>query len=770
MPTPAQNDPLASMPDTLGDMPDTLASAPIPGGKRLKSPSSEEIIQQETGIHPFKSPVAQTAAGPVRAVWGMIRSPYDLLKAAYAPPQTPEEMGVLAGGGAVVPGAGNVGLLLDRMLVHPAVAAHQAGTEERAQAVVTRGIAKKIEAAANDAQQLKTLQKQYPQYDLSTPDKARGVASDITRTAITNFAMSLPTEMGAVPILGPMGQAAGARMAAGDIPGAITESLANAFLLGAPETAAKVIPHEFITRTLPKEVVSHLIKPMKGDLNFGKDPPAAILDHGITAWTLDGLGDKVSAKLQEVGRSIDALAQSPQFAGKRVDVSGALQPLDAAMAEAKATHNTALYDKLREAHNQLYFEAAEVTKRSGKTTLRPYGPRNMKMSPYEALKFKRMIGDRVQWTKDPLQQPLNVILGEAYRHVDGVLDTALPETIGPSGEKISGLRELNHQYSDLVGAAKAIQRRIPVAKRNAHWSLSDIALGTHSIPMAVARKVGMMPIVRTTVPGVLYRLPEPAPLVRAAPVAGGAGRAVRTGTPATTPAKKAPAAAAPTAAEASADDPLASMPDTLAQSSQSTTSSLANAISGAEGFGQPLTVPTLANNPGALELGDQGHGVMQAANGQKITIFGSLQEGRAALDHQLQIALTGKSSKYSPDMTLEQFGKIYSGGNANYGAQLATSLGVAPSTTLGELAPPEAPEEAPEEAPPAKAAAPLPTVKAEAQKRKPSPAIVAAQQPATAPNPPNKKYWRTATGPKNHRIGTDDGVTWFDVITGQQVL
>jgi hypothetical protein len=114
-------------------------------------------------------------------------------------------------------------------------------------------------------------------------------------------------------------------------------------------------------------------------------------------------------------------------------------------------------------------------------------------------------------------------------------------------------------------------------------------------------------------------------------------------------------------------------------------SSFAQAIADAEGFGTPDAIPTLANNPGDLELGDQGHGVLQAANGQQITIFGSEQEGWDALDNQVNEIFSGKSKHYSTPMTLERFGQIYSGGDAGYGGRLAASLGVAPKATLGQV-------------------------------------------------------------------------------------
>lgn len=113
---------------------------------------------------------------------------------------------------------------------------------------------------------------------------------------------------------------------------------------------------------------------------------------------------------------------------------------------------------------------------------------------------------------------------------------------------------------------------------------------------------------------------------------------------------------------------------------------LASAITQAEGFGaSPNNIPTTAQNPGDLELGDQGYGVMQAAGGNQITVFGSLAQGAAALENQLSKIFNGTSAYYNPNMTLDQFGQVYSGGSTTYGQQLASILNVPSSTTLAQV-------------------------------------------------------------------------------------
>lgn len=112
---------------------------------------------------------------------------------------------------------------------------------------------------------------------------------------------------------------------------------------------------------------------------------------------------------------------------------------------------------------------------------------------------------------------------------------------------------------------------------------------------------------------------------------------------------------------------------------------LASAIAQAEGYGVGNSIPTQANNPGSLELGDLGYGTLSAAGGQQITVFPSATDGWNALGNQINSIYNGSSNYYNPTQTLIQFGNTYSGGNSNYGSILAKILGVTPDTTLQQL-------------------------------------------------------------------------------------
>jgi hypothetical protein len=358
------------------------------------------------------------------------------------------------------------------------------------------------------------------------------------------------------------------------------------------------------------------------------------------------------------------------------------------------------------------------------------------MSPAEALEFKRHIGDRVKWTNDPLQGEVNQALGQSYRNLKDALNVAVPE-----------LRDLNEQYSDLVGAAKSIQRRIPIENRNAHWSLSDIALaGTGHIPIAIARKIALYPGFRTRWTNAAYRLKglptlkDPLTALPHAAVGAVVGQQQQE------PDKK------PTAP---ADEPDASLSDVGGEapsspyedeiSSASTASGVdpnfIRAVIGQESGGKAGAV-SIKGATGLMQLMPdtaEKYGVTDATDPSQNVLAGA-QYLRDLLD---------KHDGDAAEALMDYYGR----GTPPPGYPSAAEYAEAVLSRYKSLT-----------EPPRSAPAPLPALKAEAAQRKPSP-----MTRASATTSPNKNYTMTATGPSDHKIGSNDGVTWFDIQTGQQV-
>src|SRR5262249_28243810 len=105
------------------------------------------------------------------------------------------------------------------------------------------------------------------------------------------------------------------------------------------------------------------------------------------------------------------------------------------------------------------------------------------------------------------------------------------------------------------------------------------------------------------------------------------------------------------------------------------------------GYGVPGSIPSRANNPGDLELGDLGYGTL----GHGITIFPDAESGQNALSNFLANIFAGGNSNYSPNMSLSQFGDVYvngpnggtSQGSQDWAANVGKALGVPTNTPIG---------------------------------------------------------------------------------------
>ena len=362
------------------------------------------------------------------------------------------------------------------------------------------------------------------------------------------------------PLVGPaaatISQQAGKQAGAGDWAGAAGTVGGAAALEAVPKLGVKV--GKVITETLPKHAITRIIRPMTKDVQFDKEPAQAILDEGIVSWSLDGIAKKVAQKMKTVGADIDRMAADPKYAKTKVNLTTAIDPLRKATNEAIMAGDTALYNKLSNLENELGYEYVErkipgkpatpaqpavpgkpATRAKYGTGGKPgtpaqpavpgrparpaqpatpdqfvlerAGPRKTIVSPTEALKLKRMIGKRIRWSEDALDEEVNGALGAVYGRVNDLLNSAVPE-----------LETLNNRYANLVSSAKAIERRVPVEARQAYVGLFDLVLGASGhLPLLLAKKATELTGVKTAVAQGAHQvgkvLPKKAPLKTSVP-------------------------------------------------------------------------------------------------------------------------------------------------------------------------------------------------------------------------------------------------------------
>jgi hypothetical protein len=119
--------------------------------------------------------------------------------------------------------------------------------------------------------------------------------------------------------------------------------------------------------------------------------------------------------------------------------------------------------------------------------------------------------------------------------------------------------------------------------------------------------------------------------------------------------------------------------------------SLMEAIATAEGYYAPgsydgHSLPYKLNNPGSLKKPALGAESLPTWKDTGLIIFPTVEMGRAALRHQLELMLNGDSGVYDPSDTLLAVADKYAAGDLNWGRRVAATLGLKPTVTLAEIA------------------------------------------------------------------------------------
>ena len=107
----------------------------------------------------------------------------------------------------------------------------------------------------------------------------------------------------------------------------------------------------------------------------------------------------------------------------------------------------------------------------------------------------------------------------------------------------------------------------------------------------------------------------------------------------------------------------------------------AGAIARQEGFYVNGSVPQRANNPGDLKLPNT-----RTLPGTAITWFESADAGWNALYRQLMLILSGRSSYYNLDMTIDEMGRVWTATEqVPWSTNVAAHLGVSRQTPLWQV-------------------------------------------------------------------------------------
>jgi hypothetical protein len=122
-------------------------------------------------------------------------------------------------------------------------------------------------------------------------------------------------------------------------------------------------------------------------------------------------------------------------------------------------------------------------------------------------------------------------------------------------------------------------------------------------------------------------------------------------------------------------------------SASPTVKKISQAIATAEGFYTNGSLPQRANNPGDLERGDIGHGLINSK-----TVYASASDGWTALYKQVEAMLDNSSAIYGPTWTIQDVANEYVSGqqspttdSTQWAQNVANTLGVDIDTQIGQI-------------------------------------------------------------------------------------
>ncbi len=199
-------------------------------------------------------------------------------------------------------------------------------------------------------------------------------------------------------------------------------------------------------------IVNSLIKPLKKDFSYGKNPGLAVAQEGIIANDLEDLANKIGDRRNQIGQQIGDLVKK---AKNPVNMRGVLSPIDAALSQARQAPNTnaGLISRLDGLRNDLR---------------KIVGGKDIQVaSPQLAFKMKQQIGDLTKWTGNPSDDQLvNKALKMVYGKLKERMELVLPETA-----------PLNERYANLTSAHVATKYRDVISQRQNMMSLTSTHAG-----------------------------------------------------------------------------------------------------------------------------------------------------------------------------------------------------------------------------------------------------------------------------------------------------
>ena len=199
---------------------------------------------------------------------------------------------------------------------------------------------------------------------------------------------------------------------------------------------------KFLSQKLAPTFVNRTLRPLAKQFSFGKNPGAGVVGEGLKANTIGTLEQRIISKKQAIGQEIETILNKPEVANKIIDVAPLLAPIDDAIQQATKRGEQDLINRYLQIKSGLIKEFDLVGDK-----LVEKGVKNLKLSPAEAQKLKREIGEATRWTGQAFDNDINQVRVALYRGLDDAIDLAAP-----------GIEKLNSRWANMLSAEKAIER------------------------------------------------------------------------------------------------------------------------------------------------------------------------------------------------------------------------------------------------------------------------------------------------------------------------
>lgn len=215
-------------------------------------------------------------------------------------------------------------------------------------------------------------------------------------------------------------------------------------------------------------IINSLIKPLKKDFSFGKDPGRGVAEEGIVAGDMEELASKIKERVSHYGKLIGQASRDATEMGVKISLPDFTRPIDEAISKAMESprSNRSIIERLMDIKADLLKE----------TSLADGSMLNLRkledMTPEEVFKLKSDVADLTRWTDN---QSADTVVNRALRTAYGETQEALSKALEDAG--FTGIRDVNDRYADLVTAAKSTEYRDKILQRQNIISLGSKATG-----------------------------------------------------------------------------------------------------------------------------------------------------------------------------------------------------------------------------------------------------------------------------------------------------